>query len=339
VTNPYQAIVDMKALLESLDATDLDDETIYVYDPTLGTQGGYAAINLSLADPTSTPDNSDLTRSTSANENILPNQTFFVKTTGSNPVLNFKETYKNTGANFVDTFSDDQVLSEININLMRQPEDVLVDGVTARFNPAHSNAINNADVDEVWNFDERVALFNAINYLSIEKREMPVENDTLQIYTGNYQGDDYIWNIDISNINREAIFVDGYLDLETSLNSNDETNIAFTIDSNITTSSDPFRFSVRFTEETLSNDDIENSNLSIYPNPVTKDQFTINGLHNNGKTGVKLFDMTGKTVLSTTKSAGNTITIDTNRPLPTGVYQLHISQNKKQYQSLLIISE
>ena len=335
VANPYQAIVDMKALLESTDATDLDDQTIYVYDPTIGTRGGYATIDLSMTDPTSTPSD------TNADENILPNQAFFVETTGSNPnpSLTFKETYKNTGANFVDTFSDDEVLSEMHINLMRQPEDVLVDGVTARFDPAHSNAVNNADADEVWNFDEWVALYNTNTYISIEKRATPQENDTLQIYTGNYQSDDYIWNIDISNINREAVLVDAYLDLETSLNSNDETNIAFTIDSNIPASSDPFRFSVRFTEETLSTDDIENSNLSIYPNPVTKDQFTINGLHHNGKTSVKLFDMTGKTVLSTTKSAGNTITIDINRPLPTGVYQLQISQDKSQYQSLLIISE
>jgi hypothetical protein len=339
VANPYQAIVDMKALLESGDATNLNEQFIYVYDPTLGTQGGYAAIELSLADPTLTPDNSDLTGNTSANENILPNQAFFVETTGNNPALTFKETYKNTGANFVDTFSDDEVLSEMHINLMRQPEDVLVDGVTARFDPVHSNAVNNADADEVWNFDEWVALYNTNTYISIEKRATPQENDTLQIYTGNYQSDDYVWNIDVSNINREAVLVDAYLDLETSLNSNDETNIAFTIDSNIPASSDPFRFSVRFTEETLSTDDIENSNLSIYPNPVTKDQFTINGSHHNGKTSVKLFDMTGKTVLSTTKSAGNTITIDINRPLPTGVYQLQISQDKSQYQSLLIISE
>ena len=170
----------------------------------------------------------------------------------------------------------------MHINLKRQPEDVLVDGVTARFDPNHTNAVNNADADEIWNFDEWVALFNSDNYLSIEKRATPVENDTIQIYTGNYQSDSYIWQIDISNINREAVLVDAYLDTETPLNADDETSIAFDIDSNIPESTDPFRFSIRFTDETLSVDEPGKTNFAVYPNPVTNNQFSISGLAGNG---------------------------------------------------------
>ena len=340
VANPYQAIVDMKTLMESADATDLDDQTIYVYDPTLGTQGGYAAIDLSMGTPTATPDADSLsTFTTNANQFILPNQAFFVETTGNNPALTFKETYKNTAANFVDTFSDDDVLSEMHINLKRQPEDVVVDGVTARFDPNHTNAVNNADADEVWNFDEWVALFNSDTYLSIEKRATPVENDTLQIYTGNYQSDAYVWNVDISNINREAVLVDTYLDTETPLNANDETSIAFTIDSNIPESTDPFRFSIRFTNETLAIDEAEKKDFAVYPNPVTNNQFNISGLQIGSSASILLFDMTGKLVFNTTRSAGNTTAIVIDQSLPTGVYQLQIIQDQTQYQSTLIISE
>ncbi len=339
VANPYQAIVDMKALLESGDATDLDDQTIYVYDPTLGTQGGYAAIDLSKSDPTSTPDNSDLTGSTSANENILPNQAFFVETTGSNPALTFKETYKNTGANFVDTFSDDELLSEMHINLMRQPEDVLVDGVTARFDPAHSNAVNNADADEVWNFDEWVALYNTNTYISIEKRATPQENDTLQIYTGNYQSDDYIWRIDKYNINRKAVLVDNYQDTETPLNDQGETSVAFSIDSNIPESADPFRFSIRFTEETLGLNEPAESKFKVYPNPVTDGSFRVQGLQKQSEAHVYLFDMSGKLVFSTKVSAGKEIAVNLHRSLPKGVYQLKIDQNNATYRSTLILSD
>lgn len=333
VANPYQAIVDMKALLESADATDLDDQTIYVYDPTLGTQGGYATIDLSISNPTSTPSG------TNADENILPNQAFFVETTGSNPALTFKETYKNTSADLVDTFSDDEVLSEMHINLMRQPEDVLVDGVTARFDPAHSNAVNNADADEVWNFDEWVALYNTNTYISIEKRATPQENDTLQIYTGNYQSDDYIWRIDKNNITRKAVLVDNYLDTETPLNDQGETSVAFSIDNNIPESADPFRFSIRFTEETLGLNEPAESKFKVYPNPVTDGSFRVQGLQKQSEAHIYLFDMSGKLVFSTKVSAGKETAVNLHRSLPKGVYQLKVDQNNATYRSTLILSD
>ena len=339
IANPYQAIVDAKTLLESADATDLDDQTIYVYDPTLGTRGGYVAIDINNSNPSGTPEDNSLSGTTNANQFILPNQAFFVETTGSNPDLTFKETYKNTSETLVETFSDDDMLSEMHINLKRQPADLLVDGVTARFSPNYTNAINNKDADEIWNFDEWVALYNSNHYLSIEKRAKPAIGDSIQIYIGNYQSDSYVWHINMNNINKEAVLVDDYLNTETPLNANDETSIAFDIDSNIPESSDPFRFSIRFTNETLAVDEAETTNFAIYPNPVTTNSFSISGLTDNGEATIQLFDMTGKLVFSTTRSAGKEMTIDIDHSLPTGVYKLQINQDQTQYQSTLIISE
>ena len=342
VANPYQAIVDAKDLLEK-GSSDLNN-IIYIYDPTLGSRGGYATIDLSDPSPSGTPYDNNLS-DTNANQFILPNQAFFVETIDSDndgdfePSLTFKEEYKNTEANFVDTFSATNILSEMHINLRRQPANVLVDGVTARFDPNHTNAVNNADADEVWNFDEWVALFNSNLYLSIEKRATPVANDSIQIYTGNYQSDSYVWQIDISNIDRKAVLVDTYLDTETSLNADNKTNIAFDVDSNIPASTDPFRFSIRFTDETLSVTDAEETNFSVYPNPVTNSQFTITGLANGGNARIQLFDMSGKLLVNKTRSAENTMTIDIDQSLPTGVYQLQVTQNQMQYQSILIISK
>ena len=102
IANPYQAIVNLKTLLESTDAQGLDDNTIYVYDPTLGTKGGYATIDLSQPNPTSTPFDPTL-GSTNADENLQPNQAFFIKTIASGPSLTFKETYKNTTQQILQT--------------------------------------------------------------------------------------------------------------------------------------------------------------------------------------------------------------------------------------------
>ena len=332
VANPYQAIVDMKTLYNN-DAMGLNQH-IYVYDPTQGTQGGYETIDLSSPNPTSIP-------SGSADENILPNQAFFIQTDDSNitpTTLTFRETYKNTGATFVDTFSDD-ASSVININLHRQPQDVLVDGVSARFNSGHTNAVNNADADKVWNFDERVALFNANNYLSIEKRATPVENDTLQIYTGNYQSDNYVWNVDISNINREAVLYDAYNDQDHPLNANATTNIAFTVDENLPGTVDPYRFLIVFQEETLSDENFERQKVRIYPNPVNDGAFNIQGLPQlagDQAVSLTIYDLLGKQVYQKTLNNVQATEIISVDKLNTGSYILELNTNNNTYNYNLI---
>ena len=251
--------------------------------------------------------------------------------------MTFKEEHKNIDANFLNTFND---ISEIRIDLRRQPDDLIVDGVAARFSPNNSNNVNNADAEDIQNFDESVALLNGNTFLSIEKRSTPVENDVIQIYTDNYLTDTYEWQINISNLNLgdlDAVLVDDYLNIETALNEDGLSSIPFTID-NDPQSSDPLRFSIKFTE-TLGISEAEKANFAVYPNPVTNNRFTISGLFNKGDTQIQLFDMTGKLVFSKTRSGDNKLTIALDQSLSAGVYKLKISQNESEYQSSLIITE
>lgn len=339
VANPYQAIVNLKSLLQSTDANDLDESTIYIYDPTLGTRGGYATVDLSANPVTSTPYDPTITDPTDANENLMPNQAFFVKTTGNSPTLIFKESHKNTTTDFVETFSGENEIAQIHINLKRQPENLLVDGVTIRFDASYSNAVDEFDADEVWNFDERVALFNSDQYLSIEKRAIPEEGEEIQIYSGNYKTDTYIWQINMTNINREAVLYDTYTDVTTPLSINTINHIAFSVDDSIPESTDPFRFHIRFMEETLSLYEEEFSNLLIYPNPVTQNKFSIKGLPTKDAIYLQLYDMTGRLVYKTKKLVENETHIDIKNALPVGVYQLKIEQNQAVFFAKLMLNK
>lgn len=339
VANPYQAIVNLKSLLQSTDATDLDDQTIYIYDSTLGTRGGYATVDLSANPVTSTPYDPTITDLTDANENLMPNQAFFVKTTGNSPALIFKESHKNTTTDFVETFSVENEIAQIHINLKRQPENLLVDGVTVRFDASFSNAVDAIDADEVWNFDERVALFNSNHYLSIEKRAIPEEGEEIQIYTDNYKTDAYIWQINMTNVNREAVLYDSYTDSETPIATNEISHIAFSVDNTLPESTDPFRFQVRFKEETLSLNEEDISSLAIYPNPVTQNRFSIRGLATKDAVHLQLFDMAGRLVYSCNELAENEIQIDIQQALPVGIYQLKIEQNEAVFFEKLMISK
>ena len=68
----------------------------------------------------------------------MPNQAFFVETTGISPSLTFTENTKNPTTDFVETFSQNMGLSKININLKRQSSDILVDGVSVKFDASYS---------------------------------------------------------------------------------------------------------------------------------------------------------------------------------------------------------
>ena len=181
-------------------------------------------------------------------------------------------------------------------------------------------------------------MLSANAYLSIEKRQLPQEQDEIQLYTDNYQVTDYLWQINISNINREAFLYDAYLDTETPLLEDGTTDVVFTIDENIPESIDPWRFSLRFGQETLSNPDLEFTNLRIYPNPVTDYSFSISGLAYKDNTELKVFDMLGRLVYKSTQDiTEKTLKINLDKTFQAGVYQLLITQDDAEYQSKLII--
>ena len=147
-----------------------------------------------------------------------------------------------------------------------------------------------------------------------------------------------LWQIDVSNINRKAFLYDAYLDTETPLLEDSITDVVFTIDENIPESIDTWRFSLRFGQETLSNPNVEFTNLSIFPNPVTDYSFSISGLSPQQDTEIKVFDLLGKLVYQSIQDiTEKTVKINLDKTIQTGIYQLLITQEDAEYHSKLII--
>jgi len=113
--------------------------------------------------------------------------------------------------------------------------------------------------------------------------------------------------------------------------------LSFSVDTNVPESIKPLRFSIRFTEETLSLETQQASKFVVYPNPVTNNKFSIFGLAEGEKANIKIVSMSGKVVFTATQITEMETSIVLKKALSTGVYQLIVEQNKAIHHSKLIV--
>ena len=96
----------------------------------------------------------------------------------------------------------------------------LKDGVRVKFGNNYSNQVNHSDAPKLWNNLEWFAIVNDANYLAIESRAIPQQNDTVNLYTGNYQSANYHFEIDVHQMDyAEVQLYDAYQDSYTDLSS------------------------------------------------------------------------------------------------------------------------
>jgi hypothetical protein len=342
IANPYQAQVDLTTLLDSGSSNDVNTNFAYVYDPTIGTRGGYATIDLN-AGTTSGEDIVDATpAATDANEFLQPNQAFFIETTGASPSITYEENDKSVSSITTGTFSTSQTIPLVNIDLKRTNNDILVDGIKLKFNDNYADQVDLNDAVKAWNFDESITFFDNGSYLSINKRSEPVADETIQLYMFNYQEQNYTLDITLDAINPETTVYlkDNYLDTQVELTPNTLNTYSFSIDNSVPESSDGFRFSLEFDVETLSIDDnnLENS-LSVYPNPIEDNQFTISSQQILGQNvNVDIINLSGQLIYSNIiDSASQNIRIQPKQQLPTGIYIVKISTNDAEMSSKIIV--
>jgi len=301
VVNPYQAQVDFELLLKEHN-TDLSGQYAYIYDPHITSNGGYVTIELGTGAADGNISTAPST-GTDANRFLQPNQAFFVETTAASPspALTFVESIKLTHVNNVDTFSDDDTSTDqfITINLFDDDEQELKDSVLVKFDSDFSNAVNNFDAPKLWNDLEWFSLVNNNNYMAIESRAIPLEDETVNFYTGNYQSADYHFEIDIHAMDYADVqLYDAYLDTYTDLSS-DTNTVSFSVDSSIPASVAGDRFQLVFDTVTLGSDAFAESPLKVYPNPVEDQRLHINGLSelvSQGSVNLKVFNLLGQEI-------------------------------------------
>ncbi|RRO25102.1 T9SS type A sorting domain-containing protein [Flavobacteriaceae bacterium 14752] len=342
IANPYQAQVDLTTLLDVASTSDVNTNFAYVYDPTIGTRGGYATIDLN-AGTTTGEDLVDATpAATDANEFLQPNQAFFIETTGASPSITYEENDKSVSSLTTATFSTSETTPLVNIDLKRANNNVLVDGIKLKFNDNYSDQVDNDDAAKAWNFDESITFYNGGNYMSINKRTQPAVNDTVQLFTFNYQEQNYSLDLTLNDLNPEATVYlkDNYLDYLAELTPNTLNTYNFSVDNSIPASTDGFRFSLVFDVETLSIDDNTlKNNLRLYPNPVRDNQFIISSQQLIGQSvNIDIVNLTGQLIYSdVVDNANKDIRIQPNQQLSTGVYIVKISTSDTEMSRKIIV--
>lgn len=237
VGNPYASAVDW-ALVEKSDIA----PTLYIFDPTLsGTngRGAYIAYN----DITG---NSNLS---SPIDNFLQSgQAFFVKNTGPNPVLTFRETHK--AVPFRSVFRTNNTTPKMSLQLLLPGQDSTgqsADAVSAYFDANFENTLGNEDSYKYNNPDENLSIISSDSLLCIEGRKPVLQADTIPLKIWNMGQKNYFFKSTFSNFDPmiTPYLEDKYLQASNILDNNGTTMIPFSITSD-SLSSRPDRFRLVF---------------------------------------------------------------------------------------------
>jgi hypothetical protein len=337
IGNPYQAKVNMADLLSSENSSGVSSQFVYIYDPTLGTRGGFATVTLADGSNTVT-----IPETSNANQFLEPNQAFFVETTTTNPAVVFKESFKTTATGNNTTFSDPEPLTNLNINLFYSDVDTNpVDALRVQFRPEASNAKDTLDATKVWNYDEWFAIDRFPDYMSIETRGMPTEQDSIPFYLGNFTRSTYRLEVKPENFSDVKGYLhDNYLELSVELTSDVSTSISFDVDIIIPESKATDRFVVKFEQITLGTDEVAlNSPMVVYPNPVKGGSFSISHQQafNRQVLSLQLFDLQGRMVVDQEVANSLRMTVNLNNSLSSGVYILKLSDTENTQTTKLTI--
>ena len=333
IGNPYQAEVDMKAILANSSAH-LDKRFYYAYKPSIGERGGYVTVDLDSEPVEHIPEIPFDNNMTSAKFRFLQvNQSVFVQTDSDLqpnevPKLTFKEEFK------INDTPTNQALrvnsnSKIDLNIFSNSSDELMDGVRFKFDATYDEEAGPDDALKFWNDDETIGIQSNGNYLAIEKRPYPKDQDVFSFWIGNYRDIDYTMNVKIEAMPGYDIFLrDTYTEVDHQLNES-ENDIAFSVDSSIPASVNSDRFKIMFEKVTLGTSQNERiANSQIYPNPSNSGFAYLS--HNpdfNSELTISVFNILGQIIeipkdrLSSSELKLNTSSLDSGIYLVKLTYQ------------------
>ncbi|WP_396150850.1 beta strand repeat-containing protein [Flavobacterium sp.] len=313
VGNPYQATVDIKAVLNA--ATNMNNGVVYYWDPTLNARGGYVTRTLGTTSE-NTPAISNF------NEFLQPGQAVFVKklNTSSAASMTFTESNKsvaNAAAGVFRTANTSAYgLLRVNLQANTNNQWQTIEGTLALFNDNYSWNVTSEDATKMVNLDEEVSFVQNNTNLAIALQNNPSATSELPIKIDKMRHANYQWQFELDNYNGATPYL-----FDTLNNSytqiNNGTVVPFTADANTTN-----RFKIVFQNAVLSNATFQNT-LAIYPNPAKAGaSFYVEGI---SEATVTVSNLLGQTVPVQTKSQGTTLQVTPNTNLSQGVYLVNIT--------------
>ncbi|HNP54626.1 MAG TPA: T9SS type A sorting domain-containing protein, partial [Ferruginibacter sp.] len=225
IGNPYASAIDFS----KLGRTGSVQDAFYVWDPSLGTLGGY----VSFAGPFYSP--SVVTASyPGANKLIESGSAFFVRAPTTAGTVTITEPCKDANSNLVQRLNDVQPFIRASLyHLPTAGGQVLFDGLWLRFDPAFANGVDNYDVLKMDNSGETVATQIGDQSFAIDSRHNISAEDTIQLKLGHVRAQNYQFEVNTGNnleqFGVEAFVEDKYLNTKTPVSLSGTTLVPFTV--------------------------------------------------------------------------------------------------------------
>lgn len=297
IGNPYQAVVD--ASLLSYNGGVRSDYLVF-WDPNLGDKGAFAQVELSTGNvtlPTPAPSPS----STQASRFIMPGQGFFVGngTSVTTPSISFSEAAKAPLTSQTEVFSTTS-LAYLNMRLYTQDawnnNQAEQDALGVRWSSEYTTEASSEDIVKFSNPNENIAVNNSSILVGIDKRNLPENQEIMELFFNNYEHSSYVLFSHYENLpeNTHLYLEDRYL--ETSTLVSNGAGYAFSVDPSIAESMTHDRFAIRFEVGTLSNEEFEENLFSLFPNPVENHLQIQLGTLLSENAKIQLFNSLGKPI-------------------------------------------
>lgn len=336
VGNPYVSAVDWNSVTK----TNLED-TYYVWDTNVGTtaqRGRY----VSFSEATGV-NNYGNTGVSATNRYIQAGQAFFVKNTtlGTAGSLTFSESSKATSSPFV--FRTDNQNAMLSVLLYASTELALggypIDGITSVFGTNFDNQVGYGDVSKLESAGENIAWYTQSNKLDINAQAPAVATDVLMIKSLRLGANkNYTFRIKTTNFDTSltGYLVDNYLNTQQEIDMTQDFFTTFAT-SNEALSYGEDRFKIVFSTS-LDKDQFDSKGITIYPNPVVDNQFSIQlPTSISGKVVVKIFTALGQEVYQSQSDATPTMIVNPKQTLATGVYVVSITCEGKEYKQKIMV--
>jgi len=345
VGNPYQSQVDLEELLDGSNpgSVGLDDQFVYIWDPALGTLGGYATVDINFNTipevSVGVPADSD------ANKYLQPQQAFFVETKAPSPSLTFTENNKNNSTGQTAVFSDsDDIPTLLDLSL-KDNAGRTYDGIRLFFDSVYATSIDEYDAIKFWNYTDNLAILSNSNYISIEKRNVPSNGEITPLYLQGLTLNSYA--LEAYFYNDAPIFkiyiLDHYTGLTSEILPHQHFSYSFTVDANIPETLDANRFEIVYEDATLSSPVFYTINsFRVYPNPVITNEITIHldGIKGEDTPKIELHSLEGRLLMrfdSFDSINENSLKLNIKSSLSNGAYLLSFKTKETRIVEKIII--
>ncbi len=337
VANPYACPINWELVTANAGTQNITSSYWY-FDPTF-MSSGYATYVTYNATPgvqiNSNPAKSKL------DKYIQPGMAFFIQNSNSsNPSLAITESNKAPNSTRTAVFRT-EAPNYIHVSLWKNinGENTNIDGAVAVFNNNFTKVIGGKDSKKLINGGENIFITQSNTNLSIAALPVPDENEEIVLNLSQVViGTTYQLQIDVNQFTTtgiEAFIKDNMLNKVVPATE----GINFTPTNDATTYQG--RFSIVFRKVIITPDYIKGS-VSIYPNPVSKSNFTLqmNNLE-KGKYTLKIVNCVGQvlmmqTLLCESSSVTKTIAV---KQFDAGVYTIQVTGKGVSYNTELIINK